>query len=65
MRSGLSAYVNQDVRTGLRLLVDRVPERYAVIDAGTNSTKFHVAELDLDTRCVADRRRPGRRDPAG
>ena len=45
---GLSAYVNQDVRTGLRLLVDGVPERYAVIDAGTNSTKFHLAELDLD-----------------
>src|SRR4051794_8115935 len=45
---GLSAYVNQDVRTGLRLLVDEVPERYAVIDAGTNSTKLHLAELDLD-----------------
>ena len=42
---GLRAYVNLDVRTGLRLLVDRVPERYAVIDAGTNSIKFHVAEL--------------------
>ncbi len=54
---GLSAYVNQDVRTGLRLLVDGVPERYAVIDAGTNSTKFHLAELDLDGswRTVVDR----------
>jgi exopolyphosphatase / guanosine-5'-triphosphate,3'-diphosphate pyrophosphatase len=29
---------------------DRVPERYAVIDAGTNSIKFHVAELDADGR---------------
>jgi exopolyphosphatase/guanosine-5'-triphosphate,3'-diphosphate pyrophosphatase len=47
-----------DVRTGLRLLVEGVPERYAVIDAGTNSTKFHVAELDLDGgawRTVVDR----------
>ena len=55
---GLSAYSNMDVRTGLRLLVDGVPERYAVIDAGTNSTKFHVAELDLDGgawRTVVDR----------
>ena len=54
---GLSAYVNQDVRTGLRMLVDGVPERYAVIDAGTNSTKFHLAELDLDGnwRTVVDR----------
>ena len=55
---GLSAYVNQDVPTGLRLLVDGVPERYAVIDAGTNSTKFHLAELDPDGgawRTVVDR----------
>ena len=55
---GLSAYVNHDVPTGLRLLVDEVPERYAVIDAGTNSTKFHLAELDPDSgdwRTVVDR----------
>jgi exopolyphosphatase/guanosine-5'-triphosphate,3'-diphosphate pyrophosphatase len=55
---GLSDYVNLDVRAGLRLLVDEVPERYAVIDAGTNSTKFHLAELDLDSgdwRTVIDR----------
>ena len=36
-----------------------MPERYAVIDAGTNSTKFHVAELDADGhgawRTVVDR----------
>ena len=40
------------------MLVDGVPERYAVIDAGTNSTKFHIAELDLDGgawRTVVDR----------
>src|SRR5207342_548587 len=54
---GLSAYVNQDVRTGIRLLVDGVPERFAVIDAGTNSTKFHLAEQDPDGnwRTVVDR----------
>ena len=55
---GLSAHVNHDVPTGLRMLVDHVPERYAVIDAGTNSTKFHVAEIDPDSgawRTVVDR----------
>jgi len=49
---GLRSYCNLDVPTGLRLLVDRVPERYAVIDAGTNSIKFHVAELDADTAAL-------------
>ena len=55
---GLSAFVNHDVPTGLRMLVDAVPERYAVIDAGTNSTKFLLAELDPDSgawRTVVDR----------
>lgn len=56
---GLRHYRNVDVPTGLRLLVDRVPERYAVVDVGTNSVKFHVAELDADGhgpwRTVVDR----------
>ena len=56
---GLGDYVNVDVPTGLRLLIDQVPERYAVIDAGTNSIKFHVAELDAigrgPWRSVVDR----------
>jgi exopolyphosphatase / guanosine-5'-triphosphate,3'-diphosphate pyrophosphatase len=56
---GLRHWCNLDVPTGLRLLVDRVPERYAVIDAGTNSIKFHIAELDADGhgpwRTVVDR----------
>ena len=56
---GMRDYRNLDVPTGLRLLIDRVPERYAVIDVGTNSVKFHVAELDADGngpwRTVADR----------
>jgi exopolyphosphatase/guanosine-5'-triphosphate,3'-diphosphate pyrophosphatase len=47
---GLRDYCNLDVPAGLRLLVDRVPERYAVIDVGTNSIKFHIAELDADGR---------------
>ena len=45
---GLRNYVNLDVPTGLRLLVERAPERYAVIDVGTNSVKLRVAELDAD-----------------
>jgi exopolyphosphatase/guanosine-5'-triphosphate,3'-diphosphate pyrophosphatase len=56
---GLMNYVNLDVPTGLRLLIDQVPERYAVIDVGTNSVKFHVAELDMEGlgpwRTVVDR----------
>jgi exopolyphosphatase/guanosine-5'-triphosphate,3'-diphosphate pyrophosphatase len=56
---GLRDYRNLNVLTGLRLLIDRVPERYAVIDVGTNSIKFHVAELDPDRpapwRTVIDR----------
>ena len=56
---GLTGYVNTDVPTGVRRLVDAVPQRYAVIDAGTNSTKFHVAERDADGhgpwRTVVDR----------
>jgi exopolyphosphatase/guanosine-5'-triphosphate,3'-diphosphate pyrophosphatase len=56
---GLRDYCNLDVPVGLRLLVDRVPERYAVIDAGTNSIKLHIAELDADGhgpwRTVVDR----------
>ncbi len=47
---GLRDYRNLDVPAGLRLLVDRVPERYAVIDAGTNSIKLHIAELDAGGR---------------
>ena len=56
---GLQHYRNLDVPTGLRLLVDRAPERYAVIDVGTNSIKFHIAERDADGgrewRTVVDR----------
>jgi exopolyphosphatase / guanosine-5'-triphosphate,3'-diphosphate pyrophosphatase len=47
---GLRDYVNVDVPTGVRMLIDQVPERYAVIDVGTNSIKLHVAELDANGR---------------
>jgi hypothetical protein len=33
-----------------RMLVDRAPKRYAVIDTGTTSIKFRIAELDADGR---------------
>ncbi|HEX5826949.1 MAG TPA: hypothetical protein VFY23_05470 [Candidatus Limnocylindrales bacterium] len=45
---GLTGFVNLDYPTGLALLLDDVPERYAVIDTGTNSIKFHVAERRSD-----------------
>jgi exopolyphosphatase/guanosine-5'-triphosphate,3'-diphosphate pyrophosphatase len=41
---GLEARVNTSFPEGLRALVDGEPPRYAVIDCGTNSVKFHVGE---------------------
>jgi exopolyphosphatase/guanosine-5'-triphosphate,3'-diphosphate pyrophosphatase len=41
---GLGDYLNTDYPRGLAALLDGIPERYAVIDVGTNSIKFHVAE---------------------
>ena len=43
-RSGSANYVNTAYPVGLARMIDGVPERYAVIDCGTNSIKFHVAE---------------------
>jgi exopolyphosphatase/guanosine-5'-triphosphate,3'-diphosphate pyrophosphatase len=43
---GLGDYINTSYPRGLAALVDGSPERYAVIDAGTNSIKFVVAEQD-------------------
>jgi exopolyphosphatase/guanosine-5'-triphosphate,3'-diphosphate pyrophosphatase len=43
---GLEGYTNTNYPSGLAALLDGQPERYAVIDVGTNSIKFHVAELD-------------------
>ena len=54
---GLGGYVNTSYPVGLAALLDGRPPRYAVIDVGTNSVKFHVGErLDDGTwRAVADR----------
>jgi exopolyphosphatase/guanosine-5'-triphosphate,3'-diphosphate pyrophosphatase len=41
---GLDDYLNTAYPAGLARMLDAVPERYAVIDAGTNSIKFHIAE---------------------
>jgi exopolyphosphatase/guanosine-5'-triphosphate,3'-diphosphate pyrophosphatase len=45
---GLDAYVNTSYPRGLTALLDGSPQRFAVIDAGTNSVKFHVAERTPD-----------------
>lgn len=54
---GLGAYVNTNYPVGLAALLDGRPPRYAVIDVGTNSIKFHVGERQHDGtwRAVADR----------
>jgi exopolyphosphatase/guanosine-5'-triphosphate,3'-diphosphate pyrophosphatase len=54
---GLGDYVNTSYPRGLAALIDDAPVRYAVIDAGTNSIKFHVGEQDLNGiwRTVVDR----------
>ena len=41
---GLGGYTNICYPRGLTALIDDEPERYAVIDAGTNSVKFHIGE---------------------
>jgi exopolyphosphatase/guanosine-5'-triphosphate,3'-diphosphate pyrophosphatase len=43
---GLADYRNTAYPPGLAALLDGISPRYAVIDAGTNSIKFHVAERD-------------------
>jgi exopolyphosphatase/guanosine-5'-triphosphate,3'-diphosphate pyrophosphatase len=54
---GLACYLNTSYPRGLRALLDSAPERYAVIDVGTNSVKFHIAERDTggSMRKVVDR----------
>ncbi len=41
---GLGGFVNTSYPRGLTALVDDEPARFAVIDVGTNSVKFHVGE---------------------
>ena len=54
---GLDSYLNVSYQRGLTALLDEVPPRYAVIDVGTNSVKFHVGERGPDGswRAVVDR----------
>ena len=54
---GLGGYRNTSYTLGLAALIDGARARYAVIDVGTNSVKFHIGERDLNGkwRTVADR----------
>ena len=54
---GLEGHANTSYPRGLAALVDAGPLRYAVIDVGTNSVKFHIAEHDPDGkwRPIVDR----------
>ncbi|HET9249458.1 MAG TPA: Ppx/GppA family phosphatase [Actinomycetota bacterium] len=53
----LDGYVNISYPRGLASLVEDRPARYAVIDVGTNSVKFHVGERVADGtwRDIVDR----------
>ena len=42
----LAGVTNTSYPSGLRALIDGEPERYAVIDIGTNSVKFAITEVD-------------------
>ena len=65
-RFGLEGYVNTSYPRGMRALIDGEPERYAVIDIGTNSVKFAIAEVNDAgaSRRVVDRS-PGLPDLPG
>jgi exopolyphosphatase/guanosine-5'-triphosphate,3'-diphosphate pyrophosphatase len=43
---GLDGHANTSYPRGLAALLDAGPLRYAVIDVGTNSVKFHIGERD-------------------
>ena len=47
---GLAGRLNTNYRHGLTALLDGVGPRYGVIDVGTNSVKFYLAERDADGR---------------
>ena len=41
---GLDGYLNTNYPQGLRRALDEQPDRFAIIDVGTNSVKFHLGE---------------------
>jgi exopolyphosphatase/guanosine-5'-triphosphate,3'-diphosphate pyrophosphatase len=45
---GLSGYINTNYSRGLAATLAGKPPRYAVLDVGTNSVKFHIAEIGAD-----------------
>jgi exopolyphosphatase / guanosine-5'-triphosphate,3'-diphosphate pyrophosphatase len=45
---GLSGYVNTNYSRGLAATLSGKRPRYAVLDVGTNSVKFHIAEAGAD-----------------
>jgi exopolyphosphatase / guanosine-5'-triphosphate,3'-diphosphate pyrophosphatase len=45
---GLDGYTNTNYPRGVAALLDGTPERYAVLDVGTNSIKFQVSEVGED-----------------
>ncbi|HSE96535.1 MAG TPA: Ppx/GppA family phosphatase, partial [Methylomirabilota bacterium] len=47
---GLGGHANTSYPRGLAALIDDSPGRYAVIDVGTNSVKFHLGERDREGR---------------
>ena len=49
-RLGLDGQLNISYPRGLWALLDGGPRRYAVIDVGTNSVKFHIGERDAAGR---------------
>jgi exopolyphosphatase/guanosine-5'-triphosphate,3'-diphosphate pyrophosphatase len=55
--SGLDSLLNHNFVRGMAMVLGDRSERYAVIDVGTNSVKFHVAEEGADGtwRAVVDR----------
>lgn len=45
---GMSSHVNMSYNRGLSCLLGIAPVRYAVVDIGTNSVKFHIGEQRPD-----------------
>jgi exopolyphosphatase/guanosine-5'-triphosphate,3'-diphosphate pyrophosphatase len=43
---GHYGWINTNYPRGLAALIDAEPERYAVIDVGTNSVKFHIGQRE-------------------